>query len=261
MPQARYVLSERAAAALRNLIAPGSGYGSRARRISDVGQSVGMQWRIYTARTETQGEGEDTPTVSVSVSVGPGIVAWGAGVNFANEGADPLGTLAPGATARVVWRTTAAPIPLVHDPRWPTGGAPECEDQECNCPEREGDPDGTGGDSGELLLVPLDWIAPDGTTDCREIGLVEVSASGAAIVTQIQRDTIVARAIVGRVPGGEEPDDAPPCGNPLNSNSDYNPLDDPAWSGGGGGGGGVERNPLDDPGDGGYTPTCREEAA
>ena len=269
MPQARYVLSERAAAALRNLIAPGSGYGSRARRISDVGQSVGMQWRISTARTETQVEGEETPTVSVEVSVGPGIVAWGAGVNYANEGADQLGALAPGASARVVWRTTAAPIPLVHDPRWPTGDAPPCSDPDCDCPSREGDPAGRGGDAGELLIVPPDWIAPDGTTDCREIGLVEVSDSGVATVTQIQRDTIVARAIVGRAPGedggggGENPATRdPPCGNPLNAEPDYNPLDhvddrpeseDPEQGGGGGSG-----NPLDDPGEGGYTPTCKD---
>lgn len=260
----RYVLSERAATALRALIAPGSGYGSRQRRILSVASfAAGMQWRITTAAAPAPepAEGEEPQPPSVAVSVGAGIVAWGAGVNYANPGSDPLGTIAAGESARVVWRTTAAPLPLVHDPRWPTGNAPECADPDCDCPSREGDPDGEGGDAGELLLVPPDWIAPDGTTDCREIGLVEVSASGVATVTQIQRDTIVARAIVGRNPGGENPDEKTPnCGNPLNDDDDYNPLDHTssgAWSGGGGGVG-VDRNPLDDPGAGGYTPTCRD---
>lgn len=260
MPEPRYVLSERAANAVRALIAPGSGYGSRARLISNIGANVqGCQWRITSAPAEVA-EGEPQ---AVSVSVGPGIVAWGAGVNYANPGAQNLGTLSPGSSARVVWLTAAPPLPLVHDPRWPTGDAPECSDPECDCPEREGDPAGEGGDAGALLLVPDDWTAPDGTTDVREIGTVAVSDAGGVSIAQLQRDTIVARAIVDRKPGGEDPEDkAPNCGNPLNDENDYNPLDHggddgSSWSGGGGGAG-VTRNPLDDPGEGGYTPTCRD---
>lgn len=253
----RYLLSESSAAIVRGLASRRGGVAFEARRIaSPPGGGQGMQWRIATTRSEAQGESAE-PTVSVAVSVGPGVVAWGAGISYANPGADPLGTLAPGESARVVWRTTAPPIPLVHDPRWPSGGAPDCADPDCNCPEREGDPGGTGGDSGELLLVPLDWIAPDGTTDCREIGLVEVSDAGAATISQIQRDTIVALAIVGRTdPGGDDPEQAPPCGNPLNAESDYNPLDFPPGQGGGEGG---SDNPLDNPGEGGYTPSCADD--
>lgn len=61
----------------------------------------------------------------------------------------------------------------------------------------------------------------------------------------------------------EEPyEPPPPCGNPLNDENDYNPLDHGgdnggSWSGGGGGAG-VTRNPLDDPGEGGYTPSCKD---
>ena len=212
----------------------------------------GMQWRI----TAKKGAGE-----SFVVSVGPGIVAWGAGVNFSHPGEENLGALSAGQAARIVWVTSAAPLPLVHDPRWPTGNAPECGCEGCHCPTNRGDAAGTGGDAGSLLLVTGDWTAPDGTTDVREIGTVAVSDAVRVSIAQLQRDTIVARAIVGRKPGGEDPEDnAPNCGNPLNDEDDYNPLDHTssgAWSGGGGGVG-VDRNPLDDPGLGGYTPTCRD---
>ena len=49
-----------------------------------------------------------------------------------------------GSSARVVWVTSAAPLPLVHDPRWPKGDAPDCGCAECDCPDREGDPDSDG---------------------------------------------------------------------------------------------------------------------
>ena len=254
----RYLLSESSAAILRALGADRGGVSFSDRRIAPPGAlAAGCQWRI-TASAAEAAEG-DPP--AVSVSVGPGVVAWGAGVNYANPGARDIGALSPGSSARVVWLTAASPLPLVHDPRWPTGDAPECSDTECDCPEREGDPAGEGGDAGALLLVPDDWTAPDGTTDVREIGTVAVSDAGGVSIAQLQRDTIVARAIVGRKPGGEDPEDkVPDCGNPLNDDDDYNPLDHTsggAWSGGGGGVG-VDRNPLDDPGLGGYTPTCRD---
>ncbi len=86
----------------------------------------------------------------------------------------------------------------------------------------------------------------------REIGSVEVSGSGAVAISQLQRDTIVARAIVGRDdPGGDEPDETPPCGHPLNDQNDSHPLDNVNCAGGGG-------HPLDSPGDGGYTPACAD---
>lgn len=210
----------------------------------------GMQWRI-TAKKDESG--------SFVVSVGPGIVAWGAGVNFSHPGEENLGALSAGQAARIVWVTSAASLPLVHDPRWPTGNAPECGCEGCHCLTNRGDAAGTGGDAGAMLLVADDWTAPDGTTDVREIGTIAVSDAGGVSIAQLQRDTIVARAIVGRRPGGEDPEDkVPACGNPLNDEDDYNPLDHTssgAWSGGGGG---VDRNPLDDPGLGGYTPTCRD---
>ena len=246
----RYLLSESSAAILRAIGADRGGVSFADRRIAPPGALMagGWQWRISAAAVEG-GDG------AVLVSVGPGLVAWGAGINYSHPGEEGLGPLESGSSARVVWLTAAPPLPLVYDPRWPTGNAPKCSDRECDCPEREGDPDGTGGDSGALLLVPLDWTAPNGTTDVRDIGVVSVSDAGGVSIRQLQRDTIVARAIVGRVPGGGDPEEeTPTCGNPLNDSSDYNPLDHvPIASG--------DRNPLDDPGPGGYTPTCRDEKA
>ena len=202
----------------------------------------GMQWRI-TAKKDESG--------SFIVSVGPGIVAWGAGVNFSNPGEENLGALSAGESGRIVWVTSAAPLPLVHDPRWPTGNAPDCGCRDCDCRDAEGDGAGSGGDSGALLLVPPDWSAPEGATDVREIGYVEVADSGAVAVNQIQRDTIVARAIVGRTdPGGDKPDEVPPCGHPLNGQDDSHPISvGPIASGG---------HSLDEPGDGGFTPACAD---
>ena len=50
---------------------------------------------------------------------------------------------------------------------------------------------------------------------------------------------------------GEDAEEPPPCGNPLNRDDDYNPV----------GGGGATSHPLDGEGDGGYTPTCFGEDA
>ena len=244
----RYILSEQSAAILRALGAGRGGVTFEDRRIAPPGAlSAGGQWKITAA---ADGAG------AVVVAVGPGLVAWGAGVNYANPG-DVVGTLAPGSSARVVWLTAAPPIALVHDPRWPTGNAPRCSDRECDCPSKEGDPNAHGGDSGALLLVSPGWTAPAGTTDEREIGTVAVSASGGVSISQIQRDTIVARAIVGRRdPGGDEPEETPPCGNPLNdAGDDTNPLDRP------GGSDSATGNPLDVEGEGGYTPLCSDDEA
>jgi hypothetical protein len=60
-----------------------------------------------------------------------------------------------------------------------------------------------------------------------------------------------------RVDGENEPDH-PACGNPLNDENDYNPLDHGSESGHGWRPWDGGRNPLDDPGAGGYTPTCRD---
>lgn len=56
----------------------------------------------------------------------------------------------------------------------------------------------------------------------------------------------------GESPGGggeNDPNNPPPCGNPLNANDDDDPL-----SGAGGDDG--DHNPLNYEGEGGYTPTC-----
>ena len=109
--------------------------------------------------------------------------------------------------------------------------------------------------------------------------MVEVSVSGRVKVTQYQRDSIVVRAIVGanstkpEDPEDEEKDEPPPCGNPLNADGGGvadNPLDDePEGEDGDDGSkgkndptpeGSRENNPLDEPGEGGYTPTCKEES-
>ncbi len=52
-------------------------------------------------------------------------------------------------------------------------------------------------------------------------------------------------------PGGQNPDpnNPPPCGNPLNANDDDDPLSDDAGDDG-------DYNPLNYEGEGGYTPTC-----
>ncbi len=253
----RYLLSEQSAAILRALGAGRGGVTFAERRIAPPGAlSAGCQWKITAAAVE-DGEG------AVTVSVGPGLVAWGAGVNFANPGG-AVGTLEPGQSARVVWATEAPPIPLVHDPRWPEGNAPQCPAEGCDCPQREGDPFGDGGDAGTLLLVDEDWTAPEGTTDVREIGAVSVSGAGGVSIRQHQRDTIVARAIVGRgVPAGDEPDLVDPtCGNPLNSegSDDTNPLDLQSRGSAYGSAGGAGDNPLDNEGKGGYTPSCKDAA-
>ncbi len=203
-----------------------------------------MQWRISAIAKDS----------GVVVSVGPGIVAWGGGVNCLHPGEPELGPVSPGSSVRIVWTTAAPPLPLVHDPRWPTGGAPGCECPDCTCPAAEGDGSASGGDSGALLLVDDSWTMPEGTTDVREIGRVTVPDEGAPTIEQLQRDTIVALAIVGRAAGGDDPEDVPPCGNPLNGDGDYNPLDMPYDTGRGESG-----NPLDDEGDGGYTPSCTPE--
>lgn len=242
----RYLLSESSAAILRALGADRGGVSFAERRIAPPGAlAAGCQWKITAAAVE-DGAG------AVLVSVGPGLVAWGAGVNFSNPGAEKLGPLQPGSSARVVWITAAPPLPLVHDPRWPTGNAPDCSDEECDCPKREGDAGGAGGDSGAILLVAPSWTAPAGTTDVREIGAVAVSAAGGVSIYQLQRDAIVARAIVGRKNGGgEEPDETPPCGHPLNDQDDSHPFDVGNTAGGG-------DHPLESPGDGGYTPACAD---
>jgi hypothetical protein len=242
----RYLLSESSAAILRALGADHGGVSFLERRIAPPGAlAAGCQWKI-TASAVENGDG------SVLVSVGPGLVAWGAGVNYSNPGEAGLGPLQPGSSARVVWVTAAPPLPLVNEPRWPTGNAPECGCEGCHCLTKKGDAAGTGGDSGALLLVAPSWSAPTGTTDVREIGAVAVSAAGGVSIYQLQRDTIVARAIVGRKDGGgDEPDETPPCGHPLNAQDDSHPFDVGNTAGGGG-------HPLDSPGEGGYTPECAD---
>jgi len=242
------VLSKRTADWLRSAMARDSSRGFRPRRIAYPGSFVqGMQWRI----SATQSASSDEP--SFFFCVGPGVVAWGAGVNYSHPGEENLGALSAGQAARIVWVTSAAPIPLVHDPRWPAGNAPDCGCRDCDCRDAEGDGAGSGGDSGALLFVPPDWTAPEGATDVREIGYVEVSDSGAVAVNQIQRDTIVARAIVGRTdPGGDQPEEVPPCGHPLNSQPDSHGGSEHYSTLNGGG------HRLDYPGDGGFSPLCAD---
>lgn len=212
----------------------------------------GMQWRI----TAKKGEGGN-----VVVHVGAGLVAWGGGITYINNGAD-LGELAAGASARVVWATDANPVPLVRDPRWPAGDAPTCECCGCegeggggNCHRDTGDPSGTGGDSGALLLVADDWSPGSNVTDYREIGRIDVSDAGVASIAQLQRDTIVALSIPGRDHSEDPtPDETPPCGHPLNLDDGEHPFGRGwrSWDGGG-------AHPLDLPGPGGFTPLCADD--
>lgn len=61
----------------------------------------------------------------------------------------------------------------------------------------------------------------------------------------------------------EPDDDTPICGHPLNGtggdDDDANPLDSPAHTGSGDGAVGSTGHPLDDEGDGGFTPTCKDD--
>ena len=74
MPSPRYILSERAASALRELIAPGSAYGSRPRPIRDVGggdnrRPLFLECRIFPKGATDPGTGE--PVDALRVFVGP----------------------------------------------------------------------------------------------------------------------------------------------------------------------------------------------
>ncbi len=255
------VLSKRTADWLRSAMARDSSRGFRPRRIAYPGSFVqGMQWRISATpiapAPEQEGEGDEPALGRVAIHVDGGLVAWGGCITYINAGAD-LGEFGPGDSGRIVWASAAPPVALVNDPRWPTGGAPDCECRDCDCRDATGNPSAGGGDSGVLLIVEDDWI-PDGEiTDCREIGSFEISDTGAASITQLQRDTIVVIAIADRDHSNDtKPEEVPPCGHPLNNQSDQHPLSHGSgWSGGGGG---VE-HPLDHPGDGGYTPLCDDD--
>lgn len=129
-----------------------------------------------------------------------------------------------------------------------------------------------------MHLAADDWTPPEGATDQRLIAVLDYSEGSRPTIQQWQRDTIVARAIVGAEmdaaaapdeEDGDDESDAPPCGNPMNEGGggvEHNPLDDdtghsdttPASDSDPTPPGGTDRNPLDSPGDGGYTPTCKE---
>ena len=106
------------------------------------------------------------------------------------------------------------------------------------------------------------WNVADGKPAI--LKLADADGNVIAKVLVDSRGNIVSWEAAGD--GGEPADPAPrqpapPCGNPLNdtSSSDDNPLE----GGGGGGESGPadDRNPLNDAGDGGYTPECDMEAA
>lgn len=101
---------------------------------------------------------------------------------------------------------------------------------------------------------------PDGASDV-VLANVTVGESGAPAIAQRQTDTVFFSLPSGPEPEpdpDEPPADAPPCGNPINEGGVIeNPLDGGGGDDGEGSGGGDEdpdRNPLDHPGDGGYTP-------
>ena len=97
-------------------------------------------------------------------------------------------------------------------------------------------------------------VAPDGSVGLGTKWMLPIRRTDADGSRDLLWVSLDAEA---RVDGENEPEH-PACGNPLNDEDDYNPLDHGgSWSGGGGGAG-VVHNPLDDPGLGGYTPTCRD---
>jgi hypothetical protein len=114
---------------------------------------------------------------------------------------------------------------------------------------------------------PPEWAAPGtplvllASTCISESGDESAPALRYGLV-QYHHGSIVAPFLPTEEQEEEPYEPPPPCGNPLNDENDYNPLDhggdDSGSLSGGGGGAGVTRNPLDDPGEGGYTPTCRD---
>lgn len=238
----KFLLSRRAAQAVRSLIAPGSSYGSRERQTRSVGGAGFVHpWKITVA---TDGNG------AFRVAVRGGDVAWGAGAVAFRPGVyfEGVGV----GIWRVVWFTASTAIPLKYDPRWPNGNVPSCD---CECLSKTGDPADGEADGGNIILVDSEaWQTPAEYTDARTLGIVTITEAGAT-VDQHCLSTITARAIArdeGENPGEGTP---PECGNPLNGKTgdDSNPLDHK--SGGFYGGGGTG-NPLDGQGDGGYTPLC-----
>lgn len=87
---------------------------------------------------------------------------------------------------------------------------------------------------------------------------------GTAKILVDSRGNVIAWNVkAGDGDGGEDGDDSspddptapsapPPCGNPLNADDDYNPLDDTEDD---------DYNPLNYEGEGGYTPTCEPRAS
>ena len=81
-------------------------------------------------------------------------------------------------------------------------------------------------------------------------------------LVQYWRGTVVA-PYTAPDPDAPEPEEPPPCGNPLNAEGedDSHPLDSPPRPGSGGGTNtSITGNPLDGEGEGGFTPLCREDA-
>ncbi len=254
-----YLVSEPTAQWLRSEMSPGNTR-SRKRQSHHAGGVFDLwhPWKI-TVAPDPEEEG------SFKVSVAKGEVSWGGGENATWPGAE-IGSVAEGETRLVVWSTKVSAVPLYNDPRWPTGqGVPKCKAEDCDCRKQHGDPNAGAASPGSVTLEEEGFERPDGATDCRIVGSVSVE-NGAPTIYQALWSSITVRAIVrDGEEGGEDPEqEPPPCGNPLNreGENDSNPV---GGGGGGGGGGGSstpgaddrERHPLDYPGDGGYTPTCK----
>ncbi|MBR1608701.1 MAG: hypothetical protein IJ678_03705, partial [Kiritimatiellae bacterium] len=228
-------------------------------------------WKITAAPGRKNGQ------LRVFVAAGP--VAWGGAYNAKWRGGE-VGEIDPGDTRLVVWTTSQAAVPLAHDPRFPDGTAPECSCDDCDCMQQTGEPDSFSPGSGEVVLMEPPFERPEGATDCHIVGTVE-NQDGRAKIEQLLCSEITVRAIVRPDEEPEEPEEEepaeepPPCGNPLNGEGggiEDNPLDDDeAEPDGKDGGGGKEKddptpegsrkkNPLDEPGEGGYTPTCKEKS-
>ena len=67
----------------------------------------------------------------------------------------------------------------------------------------------------------------------------------------------IAYAAIRTVEEDDPEPPAPPCGNPLNETDDFNPLNYGTYNPGGGT---MIINPLDEPGEGGFTPSCTPES-
>lgn len=237
MPSApRYVLSERAAAALRPLLQAGSAYGSRPRPSRNVSSAADKPPRPFAARlAAAEGGGEELlvylpPRTAEDVSWDGATLA---GPDLGTE-AEPWVSLGAWSTALTLWLLVVAPGKY--------GEAGEYYGGSWSLALAAAPPVADEAGRGAFAFQVAAWEGERGLVQ-HHLGLLALS--------------------------GDEVDEtvdpiANPCGHPLNNDDDVNdahPFDSPPRPGGGGGAENTSTtdHPLDGEGEGGYTPLCRDD--